>query len=128
VETPAAPKAVLPPARHHARKKTAPASEQERPDVLRRRQAWFDGRLDLDQVAGAALRFLPPCSPDFNPIENAFAKLKALLRRAAERTVEDLRAAIGRIVDAFTPGECANCFSACGYDGPGWQDSAPRLT
>jgi transposase len=73
----------------------------------------------LIEAAGAELRFLPPYSPDFNPIENAFAKLKALLRNAAERTVEGLWAAIGRIADAFTPMECANCFSACGYD-PDW--------
>ena len=49
------------------------------------------------------LLFLPPYSPDFNPIENAFAKLKALLRKAAERTVDGLWDAIGRIVDLFTP-------------------------
>ena len=70
----------------------------------------------LIEAAGARLRFLPPYSPDFNPIENAFAKLKALLRKAAERTVQGLWSAIGRIVDLFTPGECANYFSACGYD------------
>jgi transposase len=51
---------------------------------------------------GAELRFLPPYSPDFNPIEMAFAKLKALLRKAAERTVDGLWAAIGRLVDVFT--------------------------
>ena len=55
-------------------------------------------------------------SPDFNPIENAFAKLKALLRKAAERTVEGLWSAIGRALDAFSLVECANYFSACGYD------------
>src|SRR3954464_7144784 len=55
-------------------------------------------------------------SPDFNPIENAFAKLKALLRKAAERTVEGLWTAIGRLVDVFTPIECANYFQAAGYD------------
>ena len=65
---------------------------------------------------GAELRFLPPCSPDFNPIEMAFAKLKALLRKAAERTVDGLWNAIGRFVDCFTPQECANSFAACGYD------------
>jgi transposase len=70
----------------------------------------------LIEAAGASLLFLPPYSPDFNPIENAFAKLKALLRKAAERTVEGLWAAIGRIADVFTPAECANYFSACGYD------------
>jgi len=70
----------------------------------------------LIEAAGASLLFLPPYSPDFNPIENAFAKLKAMLRKAAERTVDALWAAIGRIADAFTPAECANYFSACGYD------------
>ena len=64
----------------------------------------------LIEAAGAELRFLPPYSPDFNPIENAFAKLKALLRKAAERTVEGLWATLGRIADTFTPAECANCF------------------
>jgi transposase len=68
------------------------------------------------EAAGASLLYLPPYSPDFNPIENAFAKLKALLRKAAERTVEGLWAAIGRLIDLFTPQECANYFSAAGYD------------
>ena len=70
----------------------------------------------LIEAAGAELLFLPPYSPDFNPIENAFAKLKALLRKAAERTVTGLWRAIGRIVDLFTPTECANYFAAAGYD------------
>jgi transposase len=65
---------------------------------------------------GAELRFLPPYSPDFNPIEMAFSKIKALLRKAAERTVDGLWSAIGRLVDIFTPQECANYFSAAGYD------------
>jgi transposase len=65
---------------------------------------------------GARLKFLPPYSPDFNPIEMAFSKLKALLRKAAERTVDGLWDAIGRIVDVFTPQECANYFAAAGYD------------
>ena len=60
--------------------------------------------------------YLPPYSPDFNPIENAFAKLKAFLRKAAERTVGDLWDAIGRLIDLFTPDECANYFAAAGYD------------
>jgi transposase len=71
---------------------------------------------ELIEAAGASLRYLPPYSPDFNPIENAFAKLKALLRKAAERTVEGLWNAIGRLVDLFTPPECANYFAAAGYD------------
>jgi transposase len=68
------------------------------------------------EARGAQLRFLPPYSPDFNPIEMAFAKLKALLRKAAERTVDGLWAAIGRLVDVFTPQECTNYFAAAGYD------------
>ena len=68
------------------------------------------------EAAGAGLLYLPPYSPDFNPIENAFAKLKALLRKAAERSVEGLWAAIGDAVNAFTPQECANYFAASGYD------------
>jgi len=68
------------------------------------------------EAAGASLVFLPPYSPDFNPIENAFAKLKALLRAAAERTVEALWTTIGSLIDRFTPDECANYFAAAGYD------------
>lgn len=71
------------------------------------------------EAVGAELRFLPPYSPDFNPIEMAFSKLKALLRKAAERTVDGLWAAIGRTITTFAPSECANYFSACGYD-PDW--------
>ncbi|WP_407946746.1 IS630 family transposase [Pararhizobium mangrovi] len=199
-------------------KKTAHAAEQDRPDILKRRQAWFDGQLDLDtarlvfidetwaktnmarthgrsprgerlrmavphghwktttfvgaltlrgmiapfvlsgpinraafeayvqqvlvpelrpgdivvmdnlsshksertreliEEAGASLLFLPPYSPDFNPIENAFSKLKAMLRKAAERTVEALWIRIGEIIGTFTPTECANYFAAMGYD------------
>jgi transposase len=68
------------------------------------------------EAAGASLLFLPPYSPDFNPIENAFAKLKALLRGAAERTVDGLWRAIGALIGRFTPEECANYFAAAGYD------------
>ena len=68
------------------------------------------------EAAGANLFYLPPYSPDVNPIENAFAKLKALLRKAAERTVDGLWAAIGRLLDLFTPAECRNYFAAAGYD------------
>jgi transposase len=68
------------------------------------------------EARGAKLLFLPPYSPDFNPIENAFAKLKALLRKAAERTIDGLWATIGRLVEAFTPAECASYFAAAGYD------------
>ncbi|HQR90744.1 MAG TPA: IS630 family transposase, partial [Caulobacter sp.] len=68
------------------------------------------------EMAGARLLFLPPYSPDLNPIENAFSKLKALLRKAAARTVEQLWKAIAHAIDAFTPNECANYFAAAGYD------------
>lgn len=71
---------------------------------------------EMIEAAGASLLYLPPYSPDFNPIENAFAKLKALLRKAAERTVDGLWNAIGRLIDTFTPQECANYFAAAGYD------------
>jgi transposase len=71
---------------------------------------------EMIEAAGAELRDLPPYSPDFNPIETAFAKLKALLRKAAERTVAGLWDTIGRIIDLFPPAECTNYFSAAGYD------------
>jgi transposase len=204
--------------RADVQKKSAHASEQDRPDVLKRRQDWFDGQLDLDparlifidetwaatnmartrgraakgerlragvprnhwktttfvaglrlggmvapmvldgpinspafqayveqvlvpelapgdivvmdnlgshkgaavrqaiEAAGAKLLYLPPYSPDFNPIENAFAKLKALLRKAAQRTVDGLWDAIGALLPAFSPAECANYFAAAGYE------------
>ena len=68
------------------------------------------------EQTGAALLFLPPYSPDFNPIENAFAKLKALLRARAQRTISALWHAVAELLDAFTPTECANYFRAAGYD------------
>jgi transposase len=70
----------------------------------------------LIQAVGAELQYLPPYSPDFNPIENAFAKLKALLRKEAARTVDALWSAIGRLVDLITPAESINMFVAAGYD------------
>ncbi|WP_353646998.1 IS630 family transposase [Mesorhizobium sp. WSM2240] len=199
-------------------KKTAHASEQQRPDVLRRRIAWFDGQLDLDperlifidetaastkmarlrgrapcgercraavphghwktttftaglrldgmaapmlldgpmngpaflayaeqvlapelrpddivimdnlpahrisgvreaiEKVGARLLFLPPYSPDFNPIEMAFSKLKALLRKAAARTVDELWSVVADCLAAFTAQECRHYFEAAGYD------------
>jgi transposase len=210
--------ALLRPARDHSEKKTSHAAEQNRPDIQKRREAWFEGQLDLDparlvfidetwastnmarirgraprgqrlraaipqghwktttfvaglrhdgivapfvldgpinrlsfeayvervlcpelqpgdlvimdnlsshkgprvreliEATGASLRYLPPYSPDFNPIENAFAKLKTLLRKAAERTVGALWDRIGILLDALTPDECANYFAAAGYD------------
>ncbi|CAA9482636.1 MAG: Mobile element protein [uncultured Sphingomonadaceae bacterium] len=210
--------ALLRPPRDHAQKKTGHATEQDRPDVLKRREEWFEGQLDLDpdklvfidetwastnmarrhgrcrrgqrlragipfghwktttfvaglrrtgmvapwvldgpmnadafliyvtrvlvpelgpgdvvvmdnlsshkapavraaiESVGATLLFLPPYSPDFNPIEQAFSKLKAHLRKAAERTIHGLWDAIGRILDLYSPKECTNYFAACGYD------------
>ena len=68
------------------------------------------------EAAGATLLFLAPYSPNLNPIENAFAKLKTLLRKAAVRTVNHLWRLIGESLDAFNPNECANYFAAAGYD------------
>jgi transposase len=67
------------------------------------------------EAAGASLLFIPPYSPDLNPIEQAFAKLKALLRAKAIRTVDALRKALGSLVDCFTPEECANYLRHGGY-------------
>jgi transposase/transposase-like protein len=212
--------ALLRPSRRHVQKKTAHATEQQRPDVLKKRLEWFEGQLDLDpdklvfidetgastnlarkggrcqrgrrlrigvphghyktvtlvagirlrglvaaktydrpinaalfeewvencliptlskgdvvvmdnlpahkgprveemiKAAGAELRYLPPYSPDMNPIEKAFSKLKAHLRKIAERTVAALMRALETCADIFKPAECANYFAACGYDPP----------
>jgi transposase len=65
--------------------------------------------------AGARLIFLPPYSPDLNPIEQVFAKLKTLLRKAAARTVEETWKRIGSLFNAFTPQECKNYLRNSGY-------------
>jgi putative transposase len=67
------------------------------------------------RAAGAKLFFLPKYSPDLNPIEQVFAKLKHLLRNAAARTIETLTAAVGELLGAFTATECANYFANSGY-------------
>lgn len=67
------------------------------------------------EATGATLRYLPPYSPDLNPIEKMFSKLKALLRKAAKRTIDSLWSEIGRVLDLFTPEECENYFTSCGY-------------
>jgi cysteine synthase len=69
----------------------------------------------LIRAAGAKLIFLPKYSPDLNPIEQVFAKLKHLLRKIAARTADDVCAAIGQILGAFAPDECANYFRNSGY-------------
>jgi len=210
--------ALLRPPRRHVEKKTAHASEQDRPDILKRREDWFESQLDLDpeklvfidetwattnmarkngrapkgerlrasvphghwktttfiaglrltgltapmvldgpingvwfqayvdqvlvptlapgdivvmdnlgshkgagvrkaiEAAGATLLYLPPYSPDFNPIEKAFSKLKAKLRKAAARTVDALWNVIGEVIGTVTPTECANYVASAGYD------------
>lgn len=67
------------------------------------------------EARGARLILLPPYSPDFNPIENAYAKFKSLLRKAAARSLDDLEVAISDAFNAFTPEECTNYFAAAGY-------------
>ena len=67
------------------------------------------------RAAGAKLLFLPPYSPDLNPIEQVFAKLKLLLRKAAERTVEATWKRIGQLLEAFSPTECAAYLRNSGY-------------
>ena len=69
----------------------------------------------LIRSAGAKLFFLPKYSPDLNPIEQVFAKLKHLLRKAAVRTIETVCTTIGEILGAFTAEECANYFRNSGY-------------
>ncbi len=71
------------------------------------------------EARGATLLYLPPYSPDLNPIEQAFAKFKHLVRSAATRTRDALWAAIGQIFRLFTPAECLNYLAHCGYLQPG---------
>ena len=68
------------------------------------------------EATGADLRYLPPYSPDLNPIENAFSKLKAILRKAAARTIDGLWDAIRDALPRFTPQDCASYFTAAGYE------------
>jgi transposase len=68
------------------------------------------------EATGALLLYLPPYSPDFNPIEMAFAKLKARLKKAAARSVAELWQAIAASLSSFTPAECTNYFAAAGYE------------
>ncbi len=70
---------------------------------------------DAIEAAGAELRYLPPYSPDLNPIEQAFSKLKAHLRKHKERSLEDLWSRIGNLLDTFSPAECQNFFRHAGY-------------
>ena len=74
------------------------------------------GVRQLIESVGATLLYLPPYSPDFNPIEMAFSKLKAALRKAAARTMTDLWDAIALAIETFSPTDCENYFAAAGYD------------
>lgn len=67
------------------------------------------------EAVGATLRYLPPYSPDLNPIEKVFAKLKALLRRAGVRAIDALWDQVGALLDAFSPEECGNYLKSSGY-------------
>lgn len=73
------------------------------------------GVCEAIEAAGASVRYLPPYSPDLNPIEQVFAKFKALLRRTAARTVDDLWSAIGTLLGHFPPDECARYIRHAGY-------------
>jgi len=68
------------------------------------------------EATGATLRYLPPYSPDLNPIENAFAKLKALLRKAEARTRDELWGAVTKALAGFPASQCTNYFAAAGYE------------
>mgnify|MGYP001029930244 FL=1 len=74
------------------------------------------GVRQMIESVGATLLYLPPYSPNFNPIEMAFSKLKAALRKAAARTKTDLWDAIAMAIKTFSPTECENYFAAAGYD------------
>lgn len=70
---------------------------------------------NIIRAKGAWLLFLPPYSPDLNPIEMAFSKLKSWLRKTKARSTDDLWKAIGNICNLFTPDECSNYFTGAGY-------------
>jgi transposase len=88
-----------------------PSSTHQRERAASRAQRHIrQSKTRQTEAAGAKRLYLPPYSPDFIPIENAFSKLKALLRKAAEPTVDGLWSAIGRCLDLFSPRQCANYF------------------
>ena len=83
--------------------------------VLHNLSSKVSGVREAIEACGATLLYLPPYSPDLNPIQLAFSKLKRLLRDAAKRTVEALWQTIGRLLDRFTPEECKNYIHHCGF-------------
>jgi transposase len=78
------------------------------------------GVLEAIRAVGADVLYLPPYSPDFNPIEKLFSKLKTLLRMSGERTTEGLWRRIGALLEEFTPSECQNYLRSCGYTAHGF--------
>jgi len=81
------------------------------------------------EAVGAMLIYLPPYSPDFNPIEKAFSQIKAFLKAAAARTKENLNATIAKAVDLVTGTQAQNYFRSCGYESDtAWWDDAPAQT
>jgi len=74
------------------------------------------GAREAIEAVGASILFLPPYSPDFNPIEQAFSKIKAILRKAAARTLGTLEIAIAEALNAFTAEECSKYFINSGYE------------
>src|SRR5262245_36712931 len=95
-----------------------PVSSADIPPGDRAKGPMVDGIHKAILARGAELRYLPSYSPDLNPIEQAFAKLKALLRKAAERTKDGLWNAIGRLLNLFQPTECTNYLANSGYPRP----------
>jgi transposase len=75
----------------------------------------IDGVREAIAAVGAIIRYLPAYSPDLNPIEMAFSKLKAALRKGTKRTVKELWRLIGKLVKSFAPDQCANYFRHAGY-------------
>ena len=75
----------------------------------------MEGVREMIEDKGARILYLPPYSPDLNPIGQAFSKIKTLLRKAAERSFDALWAAIGRIIETIRPRECRNYFANSGY-------------
>ena len=73
------------------------------------------GVAEAIRATGATLLYLPPYSPDLNPIEKFFSKLKALLRKAAKRSIDALWKEIGDLLNTVTPDQCSNFFASCGY-------------
>ena len=84
-----------------------------KPDAVEKNN--IGGIVQLIEAAGATLLYLPPYSPDFNPIEMIWSKVKRLLRTLAARTVDALHTAFGQAMDAVTPEDIEGCFRHCGY-------------